>query len=118
VQKVSAQPLATHVGQIRQALDFVGRPLTPEQGRALDAALRPRPREVVAIYARRWSIEVLFKELRQDLGLADYQMLAEEGVLHHLHVCCLAQLLLTHRSLDALGAKAKDGHEQVTLPPT
>lgn len=76
-----------------------------------------RPREVVAIYERRWLIEVLFKELRQDLGLADYQMIAEEGVLHHLHVCCLAHLLLTHRSLDALGAKAKEGHKQVTLPP-
>jgi len=76
-----------------------------------------RPREVVAIYETRWLIEVLFKELRQDLGLADYQMLAEEGVLHHLHVCCLAHLLLTHRSLDALGAKAKEGQEQVTLPP-
>ena len=76
-----------------------------------------RPRQVVAIYETRWLIEVLFKELRQDLGLADYQMIAEEGVLHHLHVCCLAHLLLTHRSLDALGAKAKEGHEQVTLPP-
>ena len=76
-----------------------------------------KPREVVAIYERRWVIEVLFKELRQDLGLADYQMLAEEGVLHHLHVCCLAHLLLTHRSLDALGAKAREGHKQITLPP-
>ncbi|HEX4816110.1 MAG TPA: transposase [Nonomuraea sp.] len=76
-----------------------------------------RPREVVAIYERRWLIEVLFKELRQDLGLADYQMIAEDGIVHHLHVCCLAHLLLTHRSLDALGAKAKQGHKQVTLPP-
>ena len=76
-----------------------------------------RPRQVVAIYERRWLIEVLFKELRQDLGLADYQMLAEEGVLHHLHVCCLAHQLLTHRSLDALGAKARKPSKQVTLPP-
>jgi hypothetical protein len=76
-----------------------------------------KPRQVVAIYETRWLIEVLFKELRQDLGLADYQMIAEQGVLHHLHVCCLAHLLLTHRSLDALGAKAKEGHKQVTLPP-
>ena len=29
-----------------------------------------RPRQVVAIYETRWLIEVLFKELRQDLGLA------------------------------------------------
>ena len=39
VQKVDAQPLATHVGQLRQALDFLGRPLSAEQSRALDAAL-------------------------------------------------------------------------------
>ena len=76
-----------------------------------------RPREVVAIYERRWAIEVLFKELRQDLGLADYQMIAEDGIVHHLHVCCLAHLLLTHRGLEALGAKARKPNMQVTLPP-
>jgi len=76
-----------------------------------------RPREVVAIYETRWLIEVLFKELRQDLGLADYQMIAEEGILHHLHVCCLAHQMLTHRSLEALGAKAKKPNQQVTPPP-
>ena len=65
----------------------------------------------------RWSIEVLFKELRQDLGLGDYQMIAEEGILKHLHVCCLAHLMLTHQCLDGLGAKATRKNEQVTLPP-
>ena len=39
VRNVAAQPLATHVGQIRQALDFVGHPLSAEQSAALDAAL-------------------------------------------------------------------------------
>src|SRR5688572_8658735 len=76
-----------------------------------------RPRQVVAIYETRWLVEVLFKELVQDLGLGDYQMIAEEGVLKHLHVCCLAHLLLTHRSLEALGAKARKQNKQVTLPP-
>ena len=76
-----------------------------------------RPRQVVAVYEMRWSIEVLFKELRQDLGLGDYQMIAEEGVLKHLHVCCLAHLMLTHQSLTGLGAKARKPNEQVTLPP-
>lgn len=55
-----------------------------------------RPREIIAIYELRWSIEVLFKELHQDLGLGDYQMLAKDGIVHHLHICCLAHLLLTH----------------------
>lgn len=75
------------------------------------------PRRVVAIYETRWLIEVLFKELRQDLGLGDYQMLAEDGIVHHLHVCCLAHLLLTHRCLTGLGAQAKKADEQVKLPP-
>src|SRR5687767_10153984 len=47
VQKVSAQPLATHVGQLRQALDFVGRPLSAEQARALDAALAEKDEAAV-----------------------------------------------------------------------
>ncbi len=76
-----------------------------------------RPRQVVAIYELRWNIEVLFKELRQDLGLGDYQMIAEEGILKHLHVCCLTHLLLTHQSLDGLGAKATKANKQVDLPP-
>ena len=76
-----------------------------------------RPRQVVAIYELRWTIEVLFKELRQDLGLGDYQMIADEGILKHLHVCCLAHLLLTHQCLTGLGAKARKANTQVELPP-
>jgi SRSO17 transposase len=76
-----------------------------------------RPREVVAIYEKRWMIEVLFKELVQDLGLGDYQMLQTDGIIRHLHVCCLAHLLLTHQSLKRLGAQARKADEQVQIPP-
>ena len=76
-----------------------------------------RPRQVVAIYEKRWMIEVLFKELVQDLGLGDYQMLTEDGIVHHLHICCLAHLLLTHQSLQGLGAKARKANKQVEIPP-
>ncbi len=76
-----------------------------------------RPRQVVAVYELRWDIEVLFKELRQDLGLGDYQMIAAEGILNHLHVCCLAHQMLTHQSLEGLGAKARKANKQVTPPP-
>jgi SRSO17 transposase len=76
-----------------------------------------RPRQVVAIYEKRWLIEVLFKELVQDLGLSDYQMLTEDGIVHHLHVCGLAHLLLTHHSLQGLGAKATKANTQVQIPP-
>jgi SRSO17 transposase len=76
-----------------------------------------RPRQVVAIYETRWAIEVLFKELRQDLGLGDYQMIAEDGIVHHLHICCLAHLMVTHQSLEGLGVKARKAKKQVELPP-
>ena len=76
-----------------------------------------RPRQIVAIYETRWLIEVLFKELHQDLGLGDYQMLHRDGILAHLHLCCLAHLLLTHRCLNVIGAQAKRANHQVNLPP-
>jgi len=76
-----------------------------------------KPREIVAVYELRWNIEVLFKELHQDLGLGDYQMLAKDGIVHHLHVCCLAHLMLTHQSLAGLGAKARQANKTVPLPP-
>jgi SRSO17 transposase len=76
-----------------------------------------RPRQIVSIYEVRWLIEVLFKELHQDLGLGDYQMLHRDGILRHLHLCCLAHLLLTHRCLSALGAQATRANQQVNLPP-
>ena len=75
-----------------------------------------RPRQIVAIYEMRWLIEVLFKELHQDLGLGDYQMLHRDGILAHLHLCCLAHLLLTHRCLTAIGAQATKAFQQVNLP--
>lgn len=75
-----------------------------------------RPRHVIAIYEARWPIEVLFKELHQDLGLGDYQMLHRDGIARHLHLVCLAHLLLTHRSLEAIGAKATKPNEQVEMP--
>jgi hypothetical protein len=70
----------------------------------------------VEVYERRWLIEVLFKELAQDLGPGDYQMLQTDGIVNHLHVCCPAHLLLTHQSVEELGAKARKPNEQVQLP--
>jgi SRSO17 transposase len=76
-----------------------------------------RARQIVEIYERRWLIEVLFKELAQDLGLGDYQMLQTDGIVHHLHVCCLAHQLLTHQSIEGLGAQARKANRQVEMPP-
>ena len=76
-----------------------------------------RPRQIIAVYETRWLIEVLFKELHQDLGLGDYQVLHRDAILRHLHLCCLAHLLLTHRCLQRAGAKAIKTNQQVDMPP-
>ena len=74
-------------------------------------------RRIVLIYERRWRIEELFKELRSDLGLGEYQVLSREGILHHLHLCGLVHLLLTHHSMEAVGAQARKANHEVPLPP-
>jgi SRSO17 transposase len=73
-------------------------------------------RQIVSIYELRWNIEVLFKELEVDLGLGDYQVLSEEGILKHLHLCCLAHLVLTHHAMEGVGAQARKANKKVCLP--
>lgn len=73
-------------------------------------------RDIVAIYERRWAIEVLFKELKGTLGLGEYQMQKRQGIERHLHLCGLAHLALTHHSLRAVGAQAKQANKDVPLP--
>jgi hypothetical protein len=74
-------------------------------------------RTILAIYEKRWNIEVLFKELRGSLGLGDYQVMSRNAIVRHLHLCCLAHLVLTHHSLDAVGAQARKAHTELSLPP-
>ena len=73
-------------------------------------------RAIVAAYERRWNIEVMFKDLEQSLGLSDYQMLHERAIVNHLHLVCLAHLMLTHKSMDGVGAKAIASNKEVRLP--
>ena len=74
-------------------------------------------RKIVSIYEHRWFIEILFKELRNDLGLGEYQVLDEQAIVRHLHLCALAHLMLTHHALDGVGAQARKAHTEVLLPP-
>jgi SRSO17 transposase len=73
-------------------------------------------RAIVAAYERRWNIEVMFKDLEQSLGLSDYQMLHERAIVNHLHLICLALLMLTHHAMDCAGAKAIESNTEVRLP--
>lgn len=74
-------------------------------------------RKIMEIFEKRWNIEVLFKELRNSLGLTHYQVLRRNAIERHLHLCCLAHLTLTHHSLRAAGAQAKHKDAEVSLPP-
>jgi SRSO17 transposase len=73
-------------------------------------------REIMTIYERRWQIEVLFKELRSSLGLCDYQVLSRHAIERHLHLCGIAHQVLTHHSLQAQGANARQQNQEVALP--
>ena len=73
-------------------------------------------RMILTIYEKRWQIEVLFKELKGPLGLGDYQVLRRTAIVRHLHLCCLAHLVLTHHSLDAVGAQARKANIELPLP--
>jgi SRSO17 transposase len=73
-------------------------------------------RAIVAAYERRWNIEVMFKELEQSLGLGDYQMLHERAIVNHLHLICLAHLMLTHHAIKGIGEKAIESNKEVRLP--
>ena len=74
-------------------------------------------RTIVSVYERRWDIEVMFKQLRSDLGLGHYQMLDEQAIVRHLHLCALAHLLLTRHALDRMDAQARTPHHEVALEP-
>ena len=53
---------------------------------------KPAARQIVSIYEKRWAIEVLFKELRGDLGLGDYRVLSKDAIHRHVHLCGLGPL--------------------------
>jgi SRSO17 transposase len=57
-------------------------------------------RDVVIAYKSRWPIEVTLKNLKQCLGLGQYQTRRYEGLVHHLHLCLISYQLLTTLGLE------------------
>lgn len=78
--------------------------------------LHQKPREIIAIYEKRWNIEVLFKEMRTSLGLCDYQVLRRTAIERYLHLCCAAHQTLTHQAIKDEGAQARERSKEVVLP--
>lgn len=52
--------------------------------------------DILSIYRIRWSIEVLFKQTKQHLGLVAYHHRDERAVRSHLQLTFMAYALLTH----------------------
>ena len=80
--------------------------------------LKRSPRRVVGDYLRRWSIEMLIKDEKQNLGLGDYRVLRYRAVVRHLHLVDCAYACLTHVGLEAQRAQGrKDAKNVLRLPP-
>ena len=57
--------------------------------------------EVVQVYLERWSVEVLLRDLKQNLGLCDCQMERLEGTVRHWVLAFVSQALLMLLRLQA-----------------
>ena len=106
----------SRVGQVRMVLSKRPRDPWKKVLAVVTNETNLKAREIIAIYEKRWDIEVLFKELRESLGLDDYQVIGRDAIERHLHLVCLTHLVLTHHSLDAAGAKARKAKTEVDLP--
>lgn len=73
---------------------------------------------IVRRYLKRWAIEMLIKDEKQNLGLGDYRVKRCRAVVRHLHLVDCAYLCLTHLALDApQGAQSKKTKTVLCLPP-
>jgi hypothetical protein len=79
--------------------------------------LRATARKVVADYLKRWAVELLIKDEKQQLGLGDYRVLRYQAVVRHLHLVDCAYGCLTHLALKELGAQGKKNKRVLPRPP-
>lgn len=75
-------------------------------------------RTVVADYLKRWSIELMIKAQKQQLGLADYRVLRYRSVARHLHLVDAAYACLTHVGLKAHRAQGQKKKNKVLRLPS
>jgi len=73
---------------------------------------------IVADYLKRWAIELLIKDQKQQLGLGDYRVLRYQAVVRHLHLVDIAYACLTRLALDGRDEQGQHKNEKVLrLPP-
>lgn len=103
-------------GEVQLVVSKRSGPSSKEMLSVVTNELKMKPREVIQTYEKRWSIEVLFKELRNSLGLGEYQVLSRTAIERHLHLSCAAHQTLTHQAIMEEGAQAKQENKEVILP--
>jgi len=75
-------------------------------------------KRIVADYLKRWAIELLIRDEKQQLGLGDYRVLRYRAVVRHLHLVDVAYACLTHLGLKAQRAQGRQKKTKVLrLPP-
>jgi len=80
--------------------------------------LRTSATTVVADYLKRWAIELLIKDEKQQLGLGDYRVLRYRAVVRHLHLVDIAYACLTRLAIDSRDEQGQRKNEKVLrLPP-
>jgi len=73
---------------------------------------------IVADYLKRWAIELLIKDEKQQLGLGDYRVLRYRAVVRHLHLVDIAYACLTRLATDGRDEQGQHKNEKVLrLPP-
>ena len=76
------------------------------------------PKRIVADYLKRWAIEMLIKDEKQQLGLSDYRVLRYRAVVRHLHLVDVAYACLTHLALKDQAAQGHKKKNKVLRLPT
>lgn len=80
--------------------------------------VRRSARKVVADFSKRWSIEMLIKDEKQQLGMGAYRVWRYQAVVRYLHLVDCAYACLTRLGMDALRAQGqkKDQDKELRLP--
>ena len=85
-----------HLGDVTVVLTKKGRNVGPKNTKVLVTNLvEMTTRQVLLVYQRRWTIEVLFKELKSGLGLGEHQVTKEvDRIEKSIGVAIIAYLVL------------------------
>ena len=71
-------------------------------------------RRLAATVKARWSCEQAHQQLKQELGLGDFEGRSWTGLHRHALMTCIASAYLQHRRLKAAGRGKKGGRQRAT----